>query len=84
MLAGLEPHAQIGYGVVNPRTSEIETPDEIVARVRELAAFVSPDRIFLNPDCGFGTFAERPVADAQTAYAKLRTLAAAAQKLRGT
>jgi len=84
VLAGLEPHAQIGYGVVNPRTSEIETPEEIVARVRELAAFVSPDRIFLNPDCGFGTFAERPVADAQTAYAKLRTLAAAAQKLRGT
>jgi len=83
VLAALQPRAQIGYGVVNPRTSEIETPGEIVARVRKLAAFVSPDRIFLNPDCGFGTFAERPVADAQTAYAKLRALATAAQKLRG-
>lgn len=82
-LAALQPNAQIGYGVVNPRTSEIETPDEIVARVRKLTEFVSPDRIFLNPDCGFGTFAERPVADAQTAYAKLRALAAAAGKLRG-
>jgi len=82
VLAGLQPHAQIGYGVVNPRTSEIESPDEIVARVRELAGFVSPDRIFLNPDCGFGTFAERPMADAQTAYGKLRALSAAARLLR--
>lgn len=82
-LADLQPQAQIGYGVVNPRTSEIEAPDEIVARVRELTEFVSPDRVFLNPDCGFGTFAERPVADAQTAFSKLAALSAAARKLRG-
>ena len=82
-LASLRADAQIGYGVVNPRTSEIEPPEEIVSRVRELAEIISPDRIFLNPDCGFGTFAERPVADARTAYAKLCTLVAAARQLRG-
>ncbi|MGA3292587.1 MAG: cobalamin-independent methionine synthase II family protein [Candidatus Acidiferrales bacterium] len=82
-LAALRPQAQIGYGVVNPRTAEIEKPEDIVKRVRELAEFISPDRIFLNPDCGFGTFAERPVADAQTAFAKLSALSAAARKLRG-
>ncbi|HXQ26698.1 MAG TPA: cobalamin-independent methionine synthase II family protein [Candidatus Acidoferrales bacterium] len=82
-LAALRPDAQIGYGVVNPRTSDVEDPNEIVRRVRELTEFVSPDRIFLNPDCGFGTFAERPVADAQTAFGKLGVLAAAARKLRG-
>ena len=82
-LAQLQPRAQIGYGVVNPRTAEIETPEEIVTRVRELAEFIAPERIFLNPDCGFGTFAERPVADAETAFAKLAALATAARKLRG-
>jgi 5-methyltetrahydropteroyltriglutamate--homocysteine methyltransferase len=82
-LAQLQPRAQIGYGVVNPRTAEIEGPDEIVARVRQLTQFIAPERIFLNPDCGFGTFAERPVADAQTAFAKLSALSAAARKLRG-
>ncbi len=82
-LAQLQPHAQIGYGVVNPRTAEIEKPEEIVARVRELIEFIAPERIFLNPDCGFGTFAERPVADAQTAFAKLGALSAAASELRG-
>jgi 5-methyltetrahydropteroyltriglutamate--homocysteine methyltransferase len=83
-LAELRSDAQIGYGVVNPRTSEIESPGDIIARVRELAKFVSPDRVFLNPDCGFGTFAERPVADAQTAFYKLSALAAAVRELRGT
>jgi 5-methyltetrahydropteroyltriglutamate--homocysteine methyltransferase len=82
-LAALRPDAQIGYGVVNPRTAEVETPESIAKRVRELTEFVSPDRIYLNPDCGFGTFAERPVADAETAFAKLAALAAAARQLRG-
>ena len=82
-LAQLQPRAQIGYGVVNPRTAEIEMPEEIVTRVRELAEFIAPERIFLNPDCGFGTFAERPVADAQTAFAKLSALSTAARELRG-
>ena len=82
-LARLRSQAQIGYGVVNPRTSDVEDPDEIAQRVRDLTEFVSANRIYLNPDCGFGTFAERPVADAQTAFAKLSVLAAAARKLRG-
>ncbi|MGC2332685.1 MAG: cobalamin-independent methionine synthase II family protein [Candidatus Acidiferrales bacterium] len=82
-LAQLQPRAQIGYGVVNPRTAEIEKPEEIVGRVRELTEFIAPERIFLNPDCGFGTFAERPVADTETAFAKLGALSAAARKLRG-
>jgi 5-methyltetrahydropteroyltriglutamate--homocysteine methyltransferase len=81
-LGSLQPRAQIGYGVVNPRTAEIEKPEEIVMRVRGLAEFIAPERIFLNPDCGFGTFAERPVADAQTAFAKLSALSSAARKLR--
>lgn len=82
VLASLNPQAQVGYGAVNPRTAEVEDPAAIAQRVRELTEFVSPERIFLNPDCGFGTFAERPVADAPTAFAKLASLAAAAQLLR--
>lgn len=82
VLKGLPDDAQLGFGVVNPRTEEIEDPDEIAARVRELADLLGPDRIFLNPDCGFGTFAERPVATAQVAFEKLRALSEAARRLR--
>ena len=73
---------EIGLGVVNPRSSEIESPELIEQRVREAARFFDPSKIFLNPDCGFGTFAERPVNDALTASAKLRSITTAAQKLR--
>jgi len=81
-LAALNPKAQVGYGAVNPRTADAEDPEAIARRVRDLTEFVSPERIFLNPDCGFGTFADRPVADAPAAFAKLGALAAAARILR--
>jgi 5-methyltetrahydropteroyltriglutamate--homocysteine methyltransferase len=73
---------EIGLGVVNPRTDEVESPAEIVARVKQLAKFYDPEKIFLNPDCGFGTFAERNVNSAETAQRKLAAIATAAQQLR--
>ena len=73
---------EIGFGVVNPRTDEIETPEEIVDRVKELLEYFDPDKIYLNPDCGFGTFAERNVNTPETAEKKLRTMYEAAKILR--
>ncbi|MGH9732862.1 MAG: vitamin-B12 independent methionine synthase, partial [Candidatus Acidiferrales bacterium] len=73
---------EIGLGVVNPRTDEIEPPAQIVARVKELAKFYDPEKIFLNPDCGFGTFAERNVNTAEIATKKMATIAEAARQLR--
>ena len=75
---------ELGLGVVNPRSSEVETPEQIERRVREALKFFDPSRIFLNPDCGFGTFAERPVNDARVAFAKLRAISEAAKSLRRT
>ena len=68
--------------MVNPRTDEIEPPAQIVTRVKELAKFYDPEKIFLNPDCGFGTFAERNVNTAEIAAKKMATIAEAARQLR--
>jgi 5-methyltetrahydropteroyltriglutamate--homocysteine methyltransferase len=73
---------ELGLGVVNPRTDEIETPAQIVQRVKEVLRYFDPEKIYLNPDCGFGTFAERCVNDAPTAYRKLQAIATAAEILR--
>ncbi|MGQ0613585.1 MAG: vitamin-B12 independent methionine synthase [Planctomycetaceae bacterium] len=81
-LRGLPAGAQLGLGAVNPRTAEIESAESIVAKAREAAEVLGQDGVFLNPDCGFGTFAERPVATAETAYRKLAMLARAASLLR--
>ncbi|MBM4015974.1 MAG: cobalamin-independent methionine synthase II family protein [Planctomycetes bacterium] len=81
-LRELPPGAQVGLGAVNPRTSEIEPHEQIVARARRVAELRGQAAVFLNPDCGFGTFAERPINDAAGATAKLAALAAAARDLR--
>ena len=73
---------EIGLGVVNPRSDEIETPEEIVAKVKEILEYFDPDKVYLNPDCGFGTFAERNVNTPETAEKKLQAIAQAAVKLR--
>ena len=73
---------EIGLGVVNPRSSEVESSDLIEKRVRDATKFFDPSKIYLNPDCGFGTFAERPVNDATTACAKLQSISTAAKRLR--
>ncbi len=73
---------EIGLGVVNPRSSEVESSDLIEKRVRDATKFFDSSKIYLNPDCGFGTFAERPVNDATTASAKLQSISTAARKLR--
>ena len=73
---------EIGLGVVNPRTDDIESPEQIVARVKELLQYFDPDKIYLNPDCGFGTFAERNVNTHEIAFKKMQVIAAAAEQVR--
>ncbi len=75
----------IGLGVVNPRTETVETAGEIVAAVeRACQKFpYSPHEIFINPDCGFGTFSNSPVNSSNVAAKKLRAMVYAAELLRG-
>ena len=73
---------EIGLGVVNPRIDAVETPEAIAARVREALRYFDPARVWLNPDCGFGTFAERPVSNGTIASQKLFAMSVAASMLR--
>ena len=67
---------------MNPRTGEAEDPTWIVERVEQALAHYRPDQLFLNPDWGFGCFANRCVNDEETEAAKLRSMVAAARTLR--
>lgn len=73
---------EIGLGVVNPRTDDIETVEDVVERVRDILQYFSPDKVYLNPDCGFGTFAERNVNTPEIAEKKLQVMSEAAIALR--
>ena len=73
---------EIGLGVVNPRTDDIEPAEQIVERVKELLQYFDADKIYLNPDCGFGTFAERNVNTHDMAAKKMQVITEAAELLR--
>jgi 5-methyltetrahydropteroyltriglutamate--homocysteine methyltransferase len=73
---------ELGLGVVNPRTPETEPVKAIVERVEEALQYLPPERIFLNPDCGFGTFSSRPMNSVEVAIRKLEALAQASAVLR--
>lgn len=72
----------LGFGVINPRTVNVESVDDIVARVNEVRAILPDEKILLNPDCGFGTFAQRPMNSDEIAFEKLKVMVEAAKKLR--
>jgi 5-methyltetrahydropteroyltriglutamate--homocysteine methyltransferase len=73
---------EIGLGVVNPRLAETERVDDVVQRVREALRAFPAERVFLNPDCGFGTFSSRPMNTPEVADRKVAVMVRAAQALR--
>jgi 5-methyltetrahydropteroyltriglutamate--homocysteine methyltransferase len=79
---GTDIPRELGLGVVNPRTTEVETVEEIVSRAEAALRFYKPSQLFLNTDCGFGCFANRCVNVEEVATAKIRNIAQAAMRLR--
>jgi 5-methyltetrahydropteroyltriglutamate--homocysteine methyltransferase len=70
---------EIGLGVVNPRTETIEAPDTIRVAIEQALQLYPAEQVFLNPDCGFGTFSNRPVNSSEIAYKKLKAIVSAAR-----
>lgn len=71
----------VGMGVVDVRSERLQEIDEIEALGAAGAKVISPDRIALNPDCGFAPdMGEPPSID--EAFEKLCRLTEAAKRLR--
>jgi 5-methyltetrahydropteroyltriglutamate--homocysteine methyltransferase len=77
----LPEHVEIGLGCVSCQPGQIDSVDTIVSRVETALKYVAPERITLNPDCGF---APGSAADASLdeVYIKLKNEVAAAERLR--
>jgi 5-methyltetrahydropteroyltriglutamate--homocysteine methyltransferase len=81
-LRDLPADTRLGLGAVNQKLDRVESVEEVVARAGAAVAIFGPERVLLNPDCGFATFADNPLASAEVAEAKLAVLAEAARRLR--
>jgi 5-methyltetrahydropteroyltriglutamate--homocysteine methyltransferase len=81
VLEGLPTTMRLGFGCVDVRCAGVETPEVIVARVRQALQRVPAERMTLNPDCGFAPSGNNPIP-LDEAYAKLKALGEVARRLR--
>ena len=82
LLTALPDRLRIGVGMCNQKHAHIESVEEVVKRGEHAIRLFGKERVLINPDCGFATFADAPVNSSQIAEAKLRTLVEAARILR--
>jgi 5-methyltetrahydropteroyltriglutamate--homocysteine methyltransferase len=59
---------ELGVGVIDVKSHEVETPDIVAERIRKALKFVPAERMFILPDCGLLHLPQ------EVAFAKLRTM----------
>ena len=75
-LESLPEDKEVAIGVLDIRTSMVETPEQVAGRIRKVIEVVPPERVYLTTDCGM-----KPLSR-MVAKMKLRALAEGAQIVR--
>jgi len=75
-LKTLPDDKEVGIGVLDIRTTMVETPEVVADRIRKVIDVVPPERVYLTTDCGM-----KPLART-VAKMKLRALAGGAEIVR--
>jgi 5-methyltetrahydropteroyltriglutamate--homocysteine methyltransferase len=76
ILKNLPAGKGVAVGVIDVRTLQIETPQQVAEWIRKVLKFISPERVTLTTDCGLRALPRF------CAYNKLRSLVAGAQIMR--
>ncbi|MFP6598402.1 MAG: cobalamin-independent methionine synthase II family protein [Candidatus Hydrogenedentota bacterium] len=72
---------EVGLGCVSCQPGQVDSPETIVERVEMALKYLPPERITLNPDCGFAP-GSAAVVDIDEVYQKLKNEVEAARRLR--
>lgn len=68
-------------GLISTKVPVVETPEELMHRLDEAAAFIEPARLAISPQCGFATHADRGnKLSADEQYQKLAVAVETAQR----
>jgi 5-methyltetrahydropteroyltriglutamate--homocysteine methyltransferase len=81
VLRGLPEDVEIGLGCVSCLPGEVDSVETIVGRVEQALRHVAPERVTLNPECGFAPGSAAKVSMDEV-YLKLKNEVAAARRLR--
>jgi 5-methyltetrahydropteroyltriglutamate--homocysteine methyltransferase len=66
----------LGLGVIDVKTDQVETREQVATRIRRALRFVAPEKLSVNPDCGLRHLPP------QAARAKLKVMVAGAAEVR--
>lgn len=69
----LQPQHLVFLGVIDPINPEIETPEEVRARILEAAAILPVAQLGTTDDCGFAPFADDTSTARDIAFSKIRS-----------
>lgn len=82
VLATLPGDRRIGVGLINQKAQTVDPVEVVLGRARRAVNLFGAERLLLTTDCGFATFADNPIVDAELAEGHLSVLAAARDRLR--
>jgi 5-methyltetrahydropteroyltriglutamate--homocysteine methyltransferase len=71
-------------GLVTTKTSAIEDPDALAARIRQASAWIDRERIAISPQCGFATSSAGNAISPLAQHAKLGLLVQVARDVLGS
>jgi 5-methyltetrahydropteroyltriglutamate--homocysteine methyltransferase len=74
-LKSLPADKEVAIGVIDVRTTMVESPQQVAERIRKVLSVVRPERVYLTTDCGM-----KPPR--MVARVKLQALAQGAQLVR--
>ncbi len=69
----LRPDHLVFIGVIDPISSEIETPAQVRDRILEAASIIPLEQLGTTDDCGFAPFADDVSTARETAFSKIRS-----------
>ena len=81
VLKRLRENVEIGVGCVDVTPGKIDPPELIVDRIKMVLGHITPERITLNPDCGFAP-GSGAIVSIDESFQKLSNEVTAAQMLR--
>jgi len=51
-LKSLPADKEVAIGVIDVRTTMVESPQQVAKRIRKVLSVVRPERVYLTTDCG--------------------------------
>lgn len=81
-IKSLPDSIRVGLGVVNQKDPVVESVEFIINRANQAISLIGAERLLLNPDCGFATFADNPISSSEIAEKKLAAMTKASAILR--